>query len=219
MHSPLGDLRPLPDTVWQHGREWKVETRARAVLRILRMLRDESLAPAHRAALLLRWFYPQGAPPEPLEPFRAFLTGGLGQDETEQDETEQDETEGDDVPDFDYEQDAAEIAAGFQAVYGIDLWGEGGGMHWWRFRALLAGLFAVDCALSAKVRLRKMNPQRADAATRRMIERVQLVTPQSQAQRRLNRQIERRLEQGLGIEDLINPPPHSPVDIPSSDPI
>lgn len=188
----LGDVRPLPQSVRQAGREWPVRPGARGVLRILRMLEDDAVADQHKTALLIRWFFVEDVPPDPVGAFRAFLCAG-------------EDCDGDDgAPrDFDYEQDAAKIVSSFQQLYGLDLLGADGGMHWWRFRALLTGCFCTDCALSAKVRLRKMNPSKADAATQEAIARVQLDTRESAEERRMAALVSERLKQGLAFDDLL----------------
>ena len=133
-----------------------------------------------------------GCAARPRGAFRAFLRAG-------------EDCDGDyGAPrDFDYEQDAAEIVSSFQQLYGLDLLGADGGMHWWRFRALLTGCFCTDCALSAKVRLRKMNPSKADAATQEAIVRVQLDTRESAEERRMAALVSERLKQGLAFDDLL----------------
>ena len=182
----------LPSAVWQDGKAWRIRPGARGVLKILRMLADTELAPWHKTALLCEWFYVDGVPPEPLEPFRRFLRMG---------EADEDVPEDDAPPDFDYEFDAPEIYASFMQLYRIDLLEND--LHWWKFRALLGGCFAAECALSAKLHLRRMNPDKADTQTRRAIERVQLPTPESEEEKRMSALISERLRQGLPIDDLL----------------
>lgn len=189
----LGDFRPLPESVMQDGREWMIRPGTRGILRILRMLEDDEVAANHKTALLVRWFFVEDVPPDPVGAFREFITMGDGQEDGR-----------DDLPrDFDYEQDAAEIISSFQQLYGLDLLGADGGMHWWRFRALLSGCFCVDCALCCKIRLRKADPSKADEATKEAIERVQLDNKDSAEERRMAALIGERLKSGMPINDLI----------------
>lgn len=72
----LGDVRPLPQSVRQAGREWPVRPGARGVLRILRMLEDDAVAAQHKTALLIRWFFVEDVPPDPVGPSVPFCAPG-----------------------------------------------------------------------------------------------------------------------------------------------
>lgn len=51
---------------------------------------------------------------------------------------------------FDFDADAAIVAADFQRLYGIDLLDPSTRMHWWRFVALLAGAMRTEGSLVAQ---------------------------------------------------------------------
>lgn len=189
----LGDSRKLPDFIIQDGKEWNIFPGARNILKILRMIQDDNVAPTHKSLLLTKWFFVKDIPPRPNEAFRNFINiGEINEDD-----------DSDDPRDFDYEQDALEIVSSFYQLYGLDLLGADGDIHWWKFRALLTGCFCVDCALSCKIRLRKADPEKADSSTREAIRRVQLDDKESYEERKMSELIGERLKNGQSIDDLL----------------
>lgn len=168
-----------------------IKTGHRVILRCLKMLADPEIADADRADMLQKMFCPDF--PEPLEAFGWFVSLGKDRDD---DEPER-------VRDVDYQQDAVEIYSAFMQVYGIDLFGEQ--LHWWRFSALMSGLFATDNALSNKVRLRHMDDSEAErkAATRRAKEAAQIRDAVSISEAMRNEELEAALMAGRPINDLL----------------
>lgn len=65
---------------------------------------------------------------------------------------------------YDFTVDAGPICADFQRVYGIDLTDTGTTMHWWRFMALLEGLYTYG--FSDRVGFRTADLSGLDAKTR-----------------------------------------------------
>lgn len=65
---------------------------------------------------------------------------------------------------YDFTVDAGPICADFQRVYGIDLTDPETSMHWWRFMALLEGLYAYS--FSDRVGFRVQDLSGLDAKTR-----------------------------------------------------
>ena len=180
VHSDDGSAYPIRPEAWN-------------VLRILRMLDDPEIMDEHREALLLKWFYPEQVPPDGAALFYKFLrmnelpqpTGGKGAA-------------------FDLEFDFPEIYAAFMSEYGIDLF-ESRGMHFWKFKALLTGLFRTENALSAKLELRTLdtskceNPAAAEAAKRA----VQIPTAVSRTEEMASARLEEALMSGVGIEKVL----------------
>lgn len=123
-----------PDCVEVAGRQVPVRTGFRCGLLFERLMLDDSLSPAARAACALRLYYPQ--PPEDAE---AALRGvlwfwncGVDFEAAEGNPAAGGERL------FDFEADAAYIYAAFMADYRMDLAREE--PHWWHFCALLRGL-------------------------------------------------------------------------------
>lgn len=145
--------KALPETVEVDGSAFHIDWCFRNILRILRMLEDDEVAESHRPALLLKWFYRDGAPQDveaAINAFMWFLHRG-------------DVPSGDpsgEPPVFDHEQDAVEVYSSFVALYGIDLFESN--MHWWQFCALLDGAMTSDTSLSAKIRLRMKDASKCD---------------------------------------------------------
>lgn len=65
---------------------------------------------------------------------------------------------------YDFSKDAGPICTDFQKYYGIDLTDPETTMHWWRFMALLEGLYTYD--FSDRVRFRVADLSGMDAKTR-----------------------------------------------------
>ena len=124
------------------GQAYPVNADFRTVLRCLRMLDDPDEKESRKMLFVCRWFYPEGAPPDGMEQFLAFVRGG---DEAQ---------ESGEPPVMDFEIDAPEIYASFLQRYGIDLLRDD--LHWNAFRALLCGL-GPDTALGRKIETRTMD--------------------------------------------------------------
>lgn len=186
--------KALPESVQSDdGSAYPIRPETWNVLRILRMLDDPEIMDEHREGLLLKWFYPEQVPPDGAALFYRFLrmneppspAGGKG------------------AP-FDFEFDFPEIYAAFMSEYGIDLF-ENRTMHFWRFKALMAGLFRTENALSAKLELRTLdtskcsNPAEAEAAKRA----VQIPTAVSRTEEMASARLEEALMSGVGIEKVL----------------
>lgn len=182
----------LPETVEWQGKEYPVHTDFRAVLLALKLMGDPNIAPLDRRALLGSILFPACVPLDPWEAVQSFIRRGR---------TDPPEPG---ARDFDYEQDACEIYAAFMQVYGIDLVGAPH-MHWWKFCALLDGVFACDNALSNKVRLRHIddNEGTRKAAMNRAKRNVRLAEEVSAADAAIDRRIRERLLAGKPIDDLL----------------
>lgn len=183
--------KALPTTVQVQGSVFEICSSFRVVLKILRMLDDPEVLEGTKGYWLQKWFYPNEVPAEWEEPFWSFVRCGdpPGQPGGEKD--------------FDYEFDAPEIYASFLALYRIDLFQTD--LHWWQFRALLSGCFRMPCALSEKIRIRHIDPEKCEdkAAAREAKEAVQLPGNISMDERIQVEQLTQRLLRGEEIDDLL----------------
>lgn len=188
LNVPIG----LPDSIEDGGEEYPIRTDFRRILYAMKAMGDANITPRDRMRLVKHALYPERVPAQPWTAVLPFIRCGKdAPDET-----------GD--RDFDYEQDAAEIYSAFMQVYGIDLFAIPE-LHWWRFCALLDGIFSVDNALSAKVRLRHMDDgkQKQKAAMERAKKRAALAEEISGAEASIERQMRERLRAGLPVDDLM----------------
>lgn len=103
-----------------------------------------------RRDMLLRLFFPDGAPPDP-EAAVAAISDYLRCGASAPPEREEDRRE---PPPYSFLTDGPALAAEFQRVYGIDL--TSAELHWWRFSALLRGL--LDHSFSERVKFRVCDP-------------------------------------------------------------
>lgn len=174
--------KALPEAVTVDGSAFHIDANFRNMLRILRMLNDESVVDRHKVPMLLEWFYDAALPRNveaALVAFRWFLRCG---DDAPDDATGE-------PPVFDYEQDAREVYASFMALYGIDLFESD--MHWWRFSALLDGAFRAPCALSDKINLRTLDASKYENPEK--IRKAQAAIRIENAQTRADREIKDKL--------------------------
>lgn len=147
----LSSLDGLPEAYVSGGREYPINTDFRVILRIFRMLADVEISPEDKPQLLRRMFYKQRFPIDADAGFSWFV--GMGADKSEPGGEK----------DFDYEQDAKEIYSAFMAAYGIDLLEAE--LHWWKFSALLNGVFCGENALSSKIHLRHIDDPKSKRET------------------------------------------------------
>lgn len=182
----------LPDSVEYRGREYPVRTDFRTVLLAIQLMGDPNVGARERRMLLMDILFPGAAPPDPWGALQPFLRRGRTEPAEHGDR------------DFDYEQDAPEIFAGFMQVYHIDLLTVPD-MHWWKFSVLLDGLFACDNALSNKVRLRHLDDSKSaqKAAIDRAKRNAALAEEVSAADAMLDKRIHERLKAGKPIDDLL----------------
>ena len=140
----------LVNTVVINGTTYDVDMSFDNVLRLIAMLNDEGLSDAEQIILGMQMLFtePFKMPlDEQAEIFnRAYvaLIGVGTEDEIEYDiagnPMPKMMKEDSDGPAYDFEQDAEYIYASFMQDYGIDLFEHQGKMHWYKFKALLAGL-------------------------------------------------------------------------------
>lgn len=179
--------KALPETVEVDGSAFRINPDFRNVLKILRMLSDDSITERHKPRLLCEWFYGANYPEDieaALNAFMLFLHRGKLPDADNK------------PPVFDYEQDAPEIYSSFLALYGIDLLDVS--MHWWRFSALLDGAFRSECALSSKVRMRQADPSKCENAqeVREAQEAIRIEAKESKADRQARERLYEILTSG-----------------------
>lgn len=179
----------LPEACMAEGRAFSVYSDFRRILRILRLLNDPEVLDADKHTLFLKLFFKDEIPPEPYKAFAWFVNCG-------------EEREGGEK-DFDFEQDAREIYAGFMQIYGIDLMETE--MHWWKFSMLLDGLFGGETALGSKVQLRHMDDSKAKRKTdlSRAKRNAAIGRSISRADAALENRLRERLQAGLPINDLL----------------
>lgn len=186
----LSSRDPLPDSYGGH----KIRTDHRTILRIMRMMRDPEIDDRDRIPLMLRMFYETSMPADAADGFQWFFRCG------ETDES----TPGSGKRDFDYEQDAQEIYAAFYQVYRIDLFDVA--LHWWRFSALLNGLFSGENALGNKVRLRHADDtdSQKKAALDRAKRSVVIKDAHSLSEATAQEQLQKALKEGADITAILN---------------
>lgn len=174
--------KALPDTVMVNGSAFSVNTSFRVILRTLRLLDDESVPDRLKLAMLLEQFYGKHIPRDieaAVKAYQIFVRRG------EMTENKPSTT----PPVFDFEQDAPEVYASFLSLYGLDLLESE--MHWWQFSALLDGAFRVDSALSEKIKLRKLNPDKCEDpyAVREAQEAIRIETKVTRAEHALRQRL------------------------------
>lgn len=184
----LSSLQALPQTAGGYP----IHTDFRVILRIFRMLDDVEVAEQDKPMLMRSMFF-CGDHPADAESLLAWFVG-MGREGAP--------TSG--VRDFDYEQDAAEIWSAFMREYSIDLLTVDY-LHWWKFAALLEGVFAGDNALANKVRLRHADDDENDkkAALDRQKMAVALTQTVGREEASRTALLTERLEKGLPIGDLL----------------
>ena len=171
---------------------YPIHTDFRVILRIFRMLDDPEVLEEDKPLLLRRMFFADKAPADAERLFLRFVRMGR---ECEASSGEKD---------FDYEQDAAEIYSAFLQTYGIDLLSVEE-LHWWKFLAMLEGLFMGENALSNKVRLRHADDSDSvrKAALDRQKRMVQLREAVSRSDMALEKEIAERIDKGLPLGNLL----------------
>lgn len=164
----------------------------RVILRIFRMMSDVEVAEQDKPMLMRAMFFCGDHPADAESLFEWFV--GMGREAAP--------TSG--VRDFDYEQDAAEIWSAFIKEYGIDLLTIDH-LHWWKFMALLEGVFAGDNALANKVRIRHVDDGENEkkAALNRQKMAVALTETVGREEANMTALLTERLEKGLPIGDLL----------------
>lgn len=188
----LSGAGSFPTACRADGREYKIRCDHRTILRIFRMLGDPEIADNDKPILLKKMFFDGPVPNGADEIFQRFVSMGR----------ERGEPGGE--RDFDYEQDASEIYSAFVKEYGIDLI-EGEPLHWWRFCALLEGVFCGENALSSKVRMRHIddNKTKRESALSRQKKAVKLKRNIGRTEEAIGDELRERLLRGEPINDLI----------------
>ena len=181
----------LPDMVSVDGAEYKIRAGHKVILSIFKMLNDPEIADRDRMMLLRHMFFVDTAPWDAMGVFALFVRRGG------------EAAASDGERDFDYEQDAEEIYSAFMQVYGIDLISTD--LHWWRFSALLTGVFACDNALTNKIRLRHMDDSKdkQKSALERSKRAAALTNAISRSEAARTEELAERLKNGLPISDLL----------------
>ncbi len=188
----------LPETVKVNGSIFPVHANFRNVLRILRMLADDSVFEPQKPVLLAKWFFGDIAPTEAKKHFEMYITAlardGSGGSRAREIEKEK-------PPRFDFEFDAEEIYSSFLSQYEIDLL-RVPFLHWYEFLVLLGGL-GEDTAFRRKLSIRFLDTKDLKGETlskaKKAKEAVQIPTKQSREAVRHIREIEAVL---LGDGDL-----------------
>lgn len=121
---------PLPDSVEIDGEHYKVITDFAEWIKFEMLIDDPEFTDDEKAALMIQWY--DCEPPqdygEAINALVWFFRCG----------TEIEDGNGKQSPKvYDYDQDAQLIYAAFLQAYNIDL---SNGLHWWAFRACLAGM-------------------------------------------------------------------------------
>lgn len=136
----------LPDTVTVGGTVYQLDLAFDNVLLAFEALRDKQMTAKDRLETALKLMVGDGLPEydqwaELWEALTEVLRGeDLAAVEYDQDGKPMPVSTHARRPDFDFDQDAQLIYAGFWQTYGIDLFEEQGRLHWYKFQALLSGL-------------------------------------------------------------------------------
>lgn len=182
----------LPETVTaEDGKEYSIDADFRTVLRCVRVCTDPEVEAKDAIYMILMWFFKGVVVPSPMELFCAFIS-----DETDDDG---------EPPKMDFEQDADAIYASFMMDYRVDLF-EVDYLHWYKFRALLAGL-SEGTALQERIRLRDLDTSglkgkekvRAERAKRK-VALIERTTPEDDA---LCDELEKALADGRDPSEVL----------------
>jgi len=169
----------LPTCVRWQDIYYDVNVDFRVVLRVLRLVNDNTISLPEKAAFVTRLFFVNNhAPDDVLGAMGEFLKGlesGVRGEELRDDT--------DSCSAFCYEFDASEIYASFLSVYSINLL-EVEFLHWAIFRKLLACL-PEDCAFQRKLMLRTLDISELTGETRQLAEKAKLSVqlPESESDR------------------------------------
>lgn len=134
----------LPDTVTVDGKDYSIYSDFRDWIRFDCLMRDDSISPIDRAALMLEWY--KDTPPITSEAFEALINFYQCDDKP---------TSNSKKNVFDLGQDMQMIYAGFIQSYNINLIASDY-LHWWAFRALLDSL-PDDTKLSKVIGYRSLD--------------------------------------------------------------
>ena len=183
----------LPSTLKSDdGKEYLIDPSFRVVLSCLRVLSDPDKPEIDKALYLASRFFLRHPPPDMGELFRGFVLG----------ET-QEEPDGEQCLDFVL--DAGVIYASFRQQYGINLLHDE--LHWFEFRELLAGL-NEQTPFGQRLVIRQRDvedvAERDRAKFRTIKERLAIKPKESQREKELRAELNRRLEAGENPADILN---------------
>ncbi|MDD2956450.1 MAG: bacteriophage Gp15 family protein [Oscillospiraceae bacterium] len=149
-----------PDAVEISGRLCAIRTDFRIGIGFETMIQNRDTSDEEKVVRALQLYYPAvpADVPEAVEALLWFYRCG--------DTSSPEDKAGRESPPkaYDFDQDAALIYAAFLQYYGLDLSAER--IHWWRFRALFAGL-PDDCKMRQVMHYRTANLAGADKATKK----------------------------------------------------
>ena len=173
------------------GSAYPIDPCFRTVLSCLRVLADPDASALDKGIYVSARFFLNQPPPDMWDAFQGFISG------------EKPDSENDD-PVMDFEVDAGAIYASFRQQYGIDLLRTD--LHWFEFMELVAGL-ADGTAFSQRVRIRTLDESKVAAedrsALRRAKSQIAIARRESQRVRELKAEIEKRLDAGQDVSDLV----------------
>lgn len=187
----LSSKDALPKTVEVDGSIFNIRPDFKTILRCFRLIDDAEILEEHKPAILTKMFFVGEYPRNGMAAFLDFARCGEDSKESGGDN------------DFDFEQDSAEIYSGFMQLYGIDLIDTN--MHWYKFRALLSGVFSADTALAKKVELRhsKDSDSKKKADADRARRNVEIKAVLSRSEEVMQDEIIRRLQAGESLKGVI----------------
>ena len=168
MINPLYER--FPDYTIINGQKYRVVTDFREYIKLLELLRDETVDEIEKYYLVMEWFLdiPEGSFEQCLNGLASFMTMNVDQKETE-DYKEDGEKESKVLS---YTQDAPYILSGFLECYGIDL-ETIEYMHWWKFQMLINGM-NEKCELKKRMNYRSINADEIkDKSERNRIKKIQ----------------------------------------------
>lgn len=187
----LSSKKMLPETVEVDGSVFELRTDFKTILRCFKLLDDPEIVEEHKQAILLKMFFNGAYPANGIEIFLDFVRCG------------EPEKAGSDDKDFDFEQDAKEIYSGFMQLYGIDLLTAN--MHWYKFVALLGGVFSAGASLSNKIEIRhsKDSEGKRKANADRARQNAAIKETISADDERIQKEIIRRLNAGESLKGVV----------------
>ncbi len=146
---------PFPDSVEVKGQSCRIVTDFREWIRLLELVKDESVKPGQKAGLLMQWYLDE--PPGKTEAISALVSflraDGLYPYKKSHMELQGEEKAQE--PSFSYTEDAHCIFCAFMECYRIDL-ERISYMHWWKFRMLFEGL-NEETEIKQRIRYRQMD--------------------------------------------------------------
>ncbi len=199
-------MSDLPDQVLIGGESISINTDFRASIAYEQMLKDPEISDEEKFFVTLQIFYFDPIRPEYLtEAVNAAASFYLGQDieELKDGPRSFEEAKRSSEPCYDFEFDSDLIYAAFWQAYGIDL--SNTELHWWKFKALLAGL--PEDSKFAKIiviRTQELSDKMSDEERDRLKELKRIYAlPRPEAELEAEDELTRILQEGGDVDEYL----------------